>query len=55
MLQSEYELKEKKALDAKKKELMSRLDKESQRIIESQSDLTDAVRKMREEMKSKMV
>jgi hypothetical protein len=34
---------------------MSKLDKESQRIIESQSDLTDAVRKMREEMKSKMV
>lgn len=30
---------------------MKGLDKEAKRIIESQSDLTDAVRKMREEMR----
>ena len=34
---------------------MKSLDKESKRIIESQSDLTDAIRKMRDEMKHKMV
>jgi high-affinity Fe2+/Pb2+ permease len=55
MIQTESELRETKELDKKKKELLKGLDKESKRIIESQDDLTEAVRKMREEMKQKMV
>lgn len=34
---------------------MNNLDEESKKIIESQSDLTDAVRKMKDDMKQKMV
>jgi len=48
-------LRETKELDKKKKDLLKGLDKESRRIIDSQDDLTEAVRKMREEMKQKMV
>lgn len=55
MIQTESELRETKELDKKKKDLLKGLDKESKRIIEGQEDLTDAVRKMKEEMKQKMV
>ncbi len=55
MIQTEGQLRETKELDKKKKDLMKGLDKEAKRIIESQGDLTDAVRKMKEEMKQKMV
>lgn len=48
-------MRETKELDKKKKDLLKGLDKESRRIIDSQDDLTEAVRKMREEMKQKMV
>lgn len=34
---------------------MKNLDEESKKIIESQNDLTDAVRKMKDDMKQKMV
>jgi hypothetical protein len=34
---------------------MNNLDEESKKIIESQNDLTDAVRKMKDDMKQKMV
>lgn len=51
MIQTESQLRETKELDKKKKDLIKGLDKDNQRIIESQSDLTDAIKKMKEEMR----
>lgn len=55
MIQSESQTREQKELDKKKKDLMNSLDAESKKIIEGQDDLTEAVRKMKEDMKQKMV
>lgn len=55
MIQSESQTREQKELENKKKDLMKNLDEESKKIIDSQNDLTDAVRKMKEDMKQKMV
>ena len=55
MIQKESTLREKKELDKKKKKMKSQLDLESKAIIESQQDLIDAVNKMKEQMKNKMV
>lgn len=55
MIQSESQTREQKELDTKKKDLMNSLDAESKKIIEGQDDLTDAVRKMKDDMKQKMV
>ena len=55
MIASEGKSREEKELDKKKDQLLANLDKEAKKMLESQDDLTNSVKDMKDAIKDKMV